>query len=294
MRRFLVLAACLTACAPATRGGGSEPVDPADPGATPGSPAPAAAGRGAAVLYRPTDPVQYAVVRRDSLELSLPGGASQIQTFDRTAFVRVALAEGPASFRATVVLDSVRPGANSAIPPDSLAHAEGARWTATLSPNGELSDLRADRGGTIVEQVGASLRLLFPTLPPGGARDEAVWTDTTTVRFRADAFDATEHAITEYSAAQNETDGRRALQIEGATKFDRTGTGSQFGNPMEMTATGTRQLTYVLGMDGEIFSVQGSDSTDMTITVPAVGQTVPVKQHGTVSISRVGSTLQSR
>jgi hypothetical protein len=36
--------------------------------------------------------------------------------------------------------------------------------------------------------------------------------------------------------------------------------------------------------DGTIASARGSDAGDLTITIPAVGQTVPVKQAGTFSI----------
>jgi hypothetical protein len=37
--------------------------------------------------------------------------------------------------------------------------------------------------------------------------------------------------------------------------------------------------------DGTIAAARGSDAGDLTITVPAVGQSVPVKQAGTFSIT---------
>ncbi len=46
-----------------------------------------------------------------------------------------------------------------------------------------------------------------------------------------------------------------------------------------------RTSVYYLNPDGTLASARGSDSGDMTITVPAVGQTVPVKQSGSYSIT---------
>ena len=51
-----------------------------------------------------------------------------------------------------------------------------------------------------------------------------------------------------------------------------------------MTATGARHGVQQIGLDGVVVSSRGNDVGDMTITVPAVGQTVPVKQSGSYSI----------
>jgi hypothetical protein len=47
---------------------------------------------------------------------------------------------------------------------------------------------------------------------------------------------------------------------------------------------------YYVNPDGTLASARGSDSGDMTITVPAVGQTVPVKQAGSYIISTTRQT----
>jgi len=52
-----------------------------------------------------------------------------------------------------------------------------------------------------------------------------------------------------------------------------------------MTASGTRMAVHYLNPDGTLASAHGTDSGDVTITVPAVGQTVPVKQAGRYSIT---------
>jgi hypothetical protein len=245
---------------------------------------PAPTAPGSAVSYRPTQGTSYAYERRDSLALQLPGGATQVQQFNRTAYLTISLAPEGTAYRATIRLDSLRQEAGGALPADSLLRAEGTRWTGTVSAEGKLSDLRPDRSSGAGDQIGGSLPALFPVLPPGGAREGLAWSDTAQRTLKADAFDATERAATDYRAVK--TDGR-ALVIESRTNFQRSGKGSQPTDPMEMASQGARRGTYHFG-DGGVLSAEGADSAEMTITVPAVGQTVPVSQRATWRINAVG------
>jgi hypothetical protein len=237
------------------------------------------------MIYRPMQAAHYSYQRRDSLALQLPGGATQVQQFNRTAYLTISMAPEGNAYRTTIRLDSLRQEAGGALPPDSLLRAEGTVWTGTISAEGKVGELKPDRASGVVDQVGGSLPALFPVLPPGGAREGLNWTDTTQRALKADAFDATEHATTDYRAVK--TDGR-ALVIETHANFQRTGKGSQPTDPMQMTAQGVRQGTYRFG-DGSVVSAEGADSAEMTITVPAVGQTVPVSQRATWKINAIGN-----
>jgi hypothetical protein len=255
---------------------------------TPGTPNTAGGG----ITYLPIRDAGYQLARHDSITLQLPGGASQVQIIDRTAFVRLTLARDTNGYLATIVLDSMQ-AAVGGVPaaPDSIIPARGTRWTATLTPNGKLSALRADRTTTLGDQIGSSLRALFPELPPGGARPGMEWTDTTEVPIRADAFDAVERSLTRYRAADSDDPkAKKALKLESTGTYQRTGKGAQYDQQMEMTASGNRTGVYYVNSDGTLTSARGSDSGDMTITVPAVGQTVPVKQAGSYVISSTRPT----
>jgi hypothetical protein len=61
----------------------------------------------------------------------------------------------------------------------------------------------------------------------------------------------------------------------------------QFEQQLEMSGTGTRTAVHYLGQDGTLVSGRGSDASDITISVPAVGQTVPVKQTGSYTVTAV-------
>jgi hypothetical protein len=235
--------------------------------------------------------VGYALNRHDSLTLQLPGGATQQQLIDRTAYLRVTLAPDAGGYLATIVLDSLE-SAVGGVPavPDSILPARGTRWTGTITPDGRLSALRADRSSTLGDQVGSNLRSLFPSLPPGGVRAGMEWTDSSEVPIRADAFDATERSLTTYRSTESDDPGaKKAIKLQSSGTYQRTGRGTQYDQKLEMTASGMRTSVHYLNPDGTLASAHGSDSGDMTITVPAVGQTVPVKQSGSYSITSLRS-----
>ena len=239
-------------------------------------------------MYLPIRDATYALTRHDSLTLQLPGGGSQVQLIDRTAYLRLTLARDTGSaYTATVVLDSLQ-AAVGGVPavPDSVLLARGTRWTATLTPTGHLSALKADRSSTLGDQLGSNLRALFPALPPTGARPGMEWTDTAEVAIRADAFDAVERSITQYHSAESDDPRiRKAVRLEGNGTYQRSGKGTQYDQRMEMTASGTRSAVYYLNPDGTLALARGTDGADMTIIIPAVGQTVPVKQAGSYTIT---------
>jgi hypothetical protein len=288
--RLLLVAAgsiVLAGCGSATTGTGP----PGTPMPEPGDPAPGVPvpGDANAVVYLPVRDATFMLVRHDTLNLQLPGGANQLQLIDRTAYLRLTVAPDIGGYIATIVLDSLQSSVGG-VPAvlDSIIPARGTRWTAMLTPNGELSALKADRSSTLGDQIGSNLRNLFPALPSGGVRVDMEWVDTTEVPIRADAFDALERSLTRYRSSESDDPrARNALKLESSGTYQRSGKGTQYDQQLEMTASGKRSAVHYLSFDGMLIAAQGNDSGDMTITVPAVGQTVPVKQAGTYSITAV-------
>lgn len=286
MKWLLVTAAYLgaTGCAAGTGAAGGSSETPR-PSSNDRSSDGSIGGRGPAITYRPVSNAAYTLYRLDSLTLHLPGNALQQQSLERTAYLRLTLTEGVGGYRATIVLDSLQAKASAiAMPPDSLTPVRGTRWTAVVTPSGEIRDLTADRSTTFGDQLTNHLRLLFPTLPAGGAKIGSTWADSTRFPLRADAFDATEQATTGYRAL----DDNKGLKIESDGTYKRSGKGMRFQQELEMTASGKRRGRYNLGRDGVLVSAEGSESGDMTITIPSTGQTVPVDQSGHYRIRAIG------
>jgi len=285
----VLAAALLAGCGSSTATSGAPTPAPAPRPGQPEAPAPTTPGRGPAITYTPVRDAAYRLERHDSLSLQYPGGASQEQVRDRIAFLHVSVGESntPGQYQLSVVLDSLQALENGQpAAPDSLAAARGTRWTATLDQVGGLSALTADRKGTFADELTGRLRLLFPPLPADGVREGMEWTDTTEYNLTADAFPGSERVVTTYRAEADEGSGPgKGITLRSSGSYDRTGTRQQADQELRMTASGTRRGSHRLGFDGVLASAQGNDAGDMTITVPTVGQTVPVKQSGSYSVT---------
>lgn len=295
LRRTDLMTGCLLLVGCASGPAGNEPAAPApEPVGSPTAPPAEGEGRGPAVTYRPMRNAAYTMVRHDSLSLQYPDGATQAQVRDRTAHLHLTVSEAgaPDAYSVTIVLDSLVALENGApLPADSVASSRGTRWTGTLTRSGELSVLTADRSSTLGDEVGGRLRLLFPSLPAEGAREGLTWTDTTQYQVVADAFEGTEQAVITYRAVEppaSESSGsQKAIALQGTGSYSRSGTRLQADQELKMTASGSRESIHRLGIDGVLVSGQGNESGKMEISVPALGQTVPVVQAGSYSIVAV-------
>lgn len=284
----LLLAACASGSAAPDPTTPTPAPAPGETATTP-APEPPKGGRGPAVEYKPLRNAAFRLERHDSLDLQFEGGASQQQSRDRVAFLSVSIAKSPSpgEYGVTIVLDSLEAQENGLpVPPDSLLAARGTRWSATLTPRG-LFGLRADRNSTLGDEIQGRLRFLFPAIPAGGVRQGMEWTDTTRYRLVADAFPGTEQAIVTYKANDGESASGNAIELASEGSYSRSGTRTQGEQELQMTASGEREGTHLLSMDGLILSARGTDSGEMTISVPALGQTVPVKQSGTYTVTAI-------
>lgn len=279
-RLTLLLMAGL-ACAPQASSGGVGGVAP-----TPGAEAPAVATRpsggekGKAIPLEPPAFARYRMQRFDTVALQLPNGSVQNQTFGWSAWLDIRASAETNGHRLVITLDSLDVEATNPPPQEAMDSARGTRWTAHLDPDGHLSSVQADRESSIAEQFAAMLPFLYPPLPGPSVRSGAMWTDSATVPTRAQNFEVQEQDSTSYVVSGPSVHGERtALVISGTGSFTRTGSGDQFGQQMEYHSSGQRQATYYLGTDGIPAGVDGSESSKVTITVPAVGQSLTADQH---------------
>ncbi len=299
MKRRLVFSAMLAALACTSRGTTEGPVIPS-PRETPRA-EDARPGPGG-LLYQPNEGSGYRIERRDSTTVEIPGGGVQTQVSGRTAYVGVSLRDSAGGYRIRYVLDSVIASAGSAAPQAAFDSLARTQWVATIAPNGELTDFAIIRDSThpasvsdsgpasappaLTAQLGVEVARLLPVLPPGGATAGAVWTDTLETPVRSDGFDTMERTIVQYSAPAFEARaGVRVLKIESESRFESSGQGTQYGQEVQMTGSGTRSMVHYLRADGRILEASGSDSSRVTVTVPAVGQSVPIRQQGTFRIT---------
>jgi hypothetical protein len=277
-----LLAALLGACASSGAPSTTSPSPRAPEGAA--APAPST-GRGQEISYAPARGL-YRLDRVDTVQVQLPDNSTQSQIFSRSAWLRVTTTKAASGLRATVVLDSLDVTGlprNATGPIDS---ARGTEWTATVAPNGALSDIAANRKTLVGEQLGAMLQLLFPTLPGESVRAGATWSDTTNTTTKVDLFDVREQAVTEYAALSSAArGGRTALPIQANTSFTQQGSTTQGGQALQIEARGNRRFTYYFGLDGIPAGLSGHETSEVDVTVSAVGQSIRAARTASVTVT---------
>jgi hypothetical protein len=217
---------------------------------------------------------RYALLRRDSIVATMPTGEAQMQVLGRTAFVTITWIASDTGTRVTTTVDSVVADSGLINFAASIDSARGLRWTALRLPNGRLTALSEGRGSLVGDQIRDQIQLLFPVLPPEGAKPGLTWTDSTTRPTRVSAFEANETALTS-SMAGPAANGGAVLEIVTLRRRTATGGGTQFSQPMTVQGSGADSLTYHLAADGRVLDVSGSRHTDVVVQLPSIGQSVP-------------------
>jgi hypothetical protein len=239
------------------------------------------------VALKPPAFTRYRLERSDTMELQLPDSSTQTQSYRWSAWIDSRASSETDGYHLVLTLDSLEVSV-SGVPllQPALDSARGTRWTAHLSSDGKLSSVETDREGSVARQFGAMLRYLYPPVPGGEVRSGTTWTDSATVPTRAQNFDVQETGRTDYIVSGPVVRGdETVLVIGGNGTFTRTGSGSQYDQPMQYQSSGQRQLTFYLATEGTPAGAEGSESSQVTVTVPAVGQSLSADQRGSFRIS---------
>lgn len=228
---------------------------------------------------------RYSLTRHDSLTAAMPTGERQVQLVGRTAFITLAWIAADTGTRVSVSVDSVVGDSGVAFVQAALDSARGTRWSGLRLPNGQLTALTGAPRSQVGDQVRDELQLLFPVLPPDGARPGETWSATATGPVRLSAFEATETAdIASRSGTVGPSDG---LEIGVVRSRSASGQGEQFGQPITVRATGSDTLSYRIAPDGRVLSVTGVRSTALVIDLPSIGQSVPANERSAFQMTLI-------
>jgi len=280
----------VAACAHST-GAGSAPAT-ASPSTSP-SPSPAAPPPPSHSSHpRPPDVVRYGpsatryiVTRHLHIEQAF-GGQPQVQDVGARLFVTVAIA-GPTDagrYRATFTVDSIVPDSGT---PDQLGtmmtKVRSLVFAGRLAPVGEFDGVAAsDTTATMnLAQFVGNFRDFLPRIPATGAGVGGAWTDTVMLAQRAGGGDAavSRRAVVRSTALGWEPHaGVSSLHIESAATYDVSGAGQNNGQAFELTGAGTGSAQSFLSEDGRYVGGESRDSTNLTVSLPTQGLTIPVIQ----------------
>ena len=281
MRRLALVAASILAMACASHSTPSNPT-PANPAAPPPAPPAPPPSPTQTVRLGPST-LRYALAQTIHVEQELPTGPQTLDYGLRVLFR--ATINGPADsagYPTTVTIDSIVADSGSSLPPMNmnLAAAKGLSFSGRLLRSGEfrtqtVSDSAAAQS---LSPIIGGFKNFFPMLPAAGATLGATWTDTTTEVNRA-AGTVTITSINRSNAVKwEDRNNTRSLRVEVVSDFTIKGGGQQMGQQYDIAGTGRRTGVDYVAADGRYLGGESQDTTNMTISLPVQGLTIPRKQ----------------
>lgn len=256
--------------------GPGSPGQPAAEAPGPEANAPSATRRDA-VVYGPVSQGRYRLDSRDSIAMEMPDGSFQRTVTVKMAFLSLTLRPRGRDFTAEIGLDSLALDRPNAMLQPLVDSARGTRWQGILRRTGRLDSLTASKPSVFGEQVRAMLQRLLPIVPDSGAGPGDRWQERDTMPYQIMAgFEATEERVADFRAGKwEQANGRRVMVIQSSMNYTVTGSGSGFGQEIHFEGSGSAQGTHHIAPAGILIEARVSDSVRMTLTVPAVGQSVP-------------------
>lgn len=290
--RRLAVVLLIAGCAQGSGGGTKEPA----PAPAPGTPPPAAAAPveprppSGTVRYGPSA-MRYLVYRRLRIQQTF-SGQPQRQDLGARVFVSVVIT-GPADivgYPATFTVDSVLADSGTPQPiADNMSKVRALVLAGRLAPRGDFQGSTASdsMGAPSIAQVVGNFRDFLPRIPALGAKNGTAWSDTVSITQRSGGG-AVSRRATAHSRATGWEDhaGTRSLHIESNATYTLTGSGENGGQSFQVSGTGTTTSRAFIAEDGRYVGGESQDSTNLTVTLPAQGLTIPVTQvlHSSVVV----------
>lgn len=228
-----------------------------------GPSAPTSAPIVAASTYRAGGPWHYLYQRADTFISLLPNGDRQRLVLERKLQLAWQVTSSASGLQLAVTIDSVQV---YGVPGGARAMEDSARGTVIrgeLTTQGRLAGLKASSDNGIAHALVADLPWLVPML--GGV--EAPRTDTLDASIRFNVVDVAERTVRSTAAGAS-------FQMMG--NVTRDGVSPQ----LNLSGTGIRLGSAMLGNDGKPGLGTGRDSVAMKATVVSIGQSIDIVQLG--------------
>lgn len=221
-----------------------------------------------AATYAPGK-LRYHVTTVSTRAQPLGGGRAPFD-FTTTTNEWIALEVAPQSgdtLKVAMTVDSIRITSTLDAPPPDISVLQGAKFTGTMSPRGRiysLTPVAASTDGKLGATATALKRFLLPlparTLAPG-----ASWADTIVEHPKVGTINITSSSVTTYKVAGDTTvSGQHAWRIDRYTTIAQLGKGTEGGQPLEISSSGTVTGMQFFTDKGVLLGGQSTQRTDLT------------------------------
>lgn len=220
------------------------------------------------VTYAPGK-LHYHVTTVSTRAQPLGGGRAPFD-FSTTTNQWIALDVAPQSsdtLKVTITVDSIRIASTLNAPPPDLTVLQGAKFTGTMSPRGRIYSLAPaanSSDGKLGATATALKRFLLP-LPARALAPGASWADTVVEHPKVGTINITSSSVTTYKVAGDTTvSGQHAWRIDRYTTIAQLGKGTEAGQPLEISSSGTVTGMQFFTDKGVLLGGQSTQRTDLT------------------------------
>jgi hypothetical protein len=245
------------------------------------------AAQGTLGAYAP-DAAKYQVTSSQKTSQVMMG---QTQEFETTSgqLLSVTVAKAGGALTLTMTLDSATVTTTAPNGAPDVSEAIGLKFVGDMSLDGKVSSSRVTdkTGAPSTSQFASNMRSILPRLRLGAAKG-ATWEDSlNTVGKQADA-DVTSAGVVSYTlAGDTVVAGASAWKIVGVVSSKVTGKGNRMGTDYTITGDVKGTITSVVSAAGVLLGQFSESESNLSVNVEAAGMTIPIIQHGSVTVSRL-------
>ncbi len=196
--------------------------------------------------------------------------------------------KGAGQLDVTLALDSMTSTSSMGPAPD-VSKTIGTKFIGILGTNGKTisGDVTVPAGGDLKAPQSVAMKSFLPVLP-ASAKIGGSWTDTvmSTVA-QANGAELKNTVIYNYTL-QGDTavDGAKAWKIAVATTTTIAGKGNMQGQDFSIEGTSKGAGITLISKDGQYLSREGTEDTNLTVTVDAMGLVIPITQSSVIKMSK--------
>jgi hypothetical protein len=233
--------------------------------------------------------VDYRVIEQRKVTQAFRGqpmvSEAQIETV-----LEVTLSATDSAFALVAVVESVSVQGDAGFPSGAAAGAEGARFVATLTPTGELTDLAGPSGdNAVIDRLALRLSDLLPRVPSSGAAPDTTWADSVESHGRNGGIPLTIRThVAHHSSGWIDHGGALVLPVTSRANYELSGEGRREGQWISLTGHGRRVTRRFLMADGRIAESFSADTLEAELSLPEAGAVIPVTQTSVDTVRMVG------
>src|SRR5450432_2527036 len=165
-----------------------------------------------------------------------------------------------------ITVDSIRVSSTLDAPPPDIAVLQGAKFTGTMSSRGHIYTM-TPASGSADGKLGATaiaLKRFLLLLPPRSLTAGASWADTVVEHPSVGTLKITSSSVTTYKVAGDTTvSGQHAWRIDRYTTIAQLGKGTEGGQPLEISGSGTVTGMQYFTDKGILLGGQSTQRTDL-------------------------------